>query len=267
MKLTPYLLAVCLLSASFGSACSTPAAPPEETQAQEKKAEKPEQSAQELFLQANRKLDQKDYKGAIVLYDQALKVDPERWDIYMNKGIAHSSLQQFSEAVNAMDAALTNGGDAQAEVYFNLGNIYQNRGLYTQSIRAYRSSLALRERPHVDTILNIAAGLMFMRETDKAEETYEYLKTLAPDDPRVYMGFGLLEQVRDHYDAALKHYDHAILIDPEFAHAHYVKGALLRLAERYDESVQSLERYLELDPNGPYAKSAETRIAGMKTKM
>src|SRR5690606_31480997 len=142
------------------------------------------------------------------------------------KGIAHSSLQQFSQAVDAMDAALNNGGDAHAEVYFNLGNIYQNRGLYAQSIKAYRSSLALRERPHVDTILNIAAGLMFMRELDQADRTCAYRQSLAPGDTRLYVGLGLLEQARQHYGKPASHYDHALLVDPGYAHAYFMKRSL-----------------------------------------
>ncbi|AWV89845.1 tetratricopeptide repeat protein [Bradymonas sediminis] len=267
MKLTPYLLAACLLASTLGSACSSTPDTSEDAETREKKAALPEQSAQELFLQGNQKMDVRDFEGAVALYDQALKVDPKRWDIYMNKGIAHSSMQQFSEAVNAMDAALTNGGDAHAEVYFNLGNIYQNRGLYAQSIKAYRSSLTLRERPHVDTILNIAAGLMFMRETDKAQETYEYLQTLAPDDARIYMGMGLLEQMRDNLEGAHAHFDRAIQMAPDYAHPYFMKGSLYGNTSKNKEGVEFLERYLELEPNGPYAKMAKTRIKSMKKKM
>src|SRR5699024_5167538 len=129
--------------------------------------------------------------------------DSTRWDIYMNKAIALSAKQELAEAVSAIEHALANGGDAEPEVYFNLGNIYQNRGLYSQSIKAYRTSLSLRDEPHIDTIVNIAAALLFMRETDQAEAAYQYLKTLAPDDPRVYLGFGLVESVRENYQTAL----------------------------------------------------------------
>src|SRR5690554_402646 len=266
MKITPYLIAACLLATGLSSACSSAPAEPAESTTRKEKTAVPEQSAQELFLQVNQKLDLKDYKGAISLYDRALTVDPARWDIYMNKGIAHSSLQQFSQAVDAMDAALNNGGDAHAEVYFNLGNIYQNRGLYVQSIKAYRSSLALRERPHVDTILNIAAGLMFMRELDQAEKTYAYLQTLAPDDARLYVGLELLEQAREHYDKAAAHYDHALLVDPGYAHAYFMKGSLEKLTEKYADSIQSFERYIELAPDGPYARPARIRIEAMKSR-
>lgn len=267
MKITPYLLAACLISTSLGSACSSTPDTPTESTVTQKESQKPQQSAQELFLQANQKLDQEEFEKAIALYDRALQVDPKRWDASMNKGIAYSSLQKFNEAVNAMDTALTNGGDTHPEVYYNLGNIYQNRGLYAQSIKAYRAGLALRERPHIDSVMNIAAALMFMRETDQAEQTYEYLKTLAPDDARIYLGLGLLEQMRDHYKAAIEHYDHAILINPEFAQAYYNKGSLQRLAKKYPEALTSFERYLEVAPNGPYAKSAKIRIKSIKSKL
>jgi tetratricopeptide (TPR) repeat protein len=227
----------------------------------------PQASAQELFLQGNQALDREEYEQAVSLYDRALEQDPQRWDIYMNKAIAHSSVQQFTEAINAIDKSLTHGGDAHAEVYFNLGNIYQNRGLYAQSIKAYRSSLALRDAPHVDTVVNIAAALMFMRETDKAEKTYNYLKTLAPDDPRIYLGLGLIDQIENNYKAALEHYDQAILMAPDYAQAHYNKAALLHMTKKYAEAVESFQRYIEIAPDGAYVERAQARINSLQSKL
>lgn len=265
MKSRLYMCLILALVATVFSACSS--APDESSDpavSEGAVAQPAGPTAQELFLEGNKALDAREFEGAIAQYELALEQDPERWDIYMNKAIAHSAKQQLSEAVSAIDHALANGGDSEPEVYFNLGNIYQNRGLYGQSIKAYRTSLALRDEPHVDTIMNIAAALMFMRELDQAEETYEHLKGLVPDDPRVYLGFGLIEAMRDNYKTAIEFYDQVIQMDPEFSQAYFNKGVVLNSTEQYSDAIDSFKRYLEIAPDGPYARRAQQRIQVME---
>lgn len=269
MKFVTRCFVISLVALSLTSACSsTPTKKDEDATADETEQadSAPKTSAQELFVQGNKALDAKDFDNAIALYEQALERDDARWDIYMNKAIAHSAQQQFSPAIEAIDQALTHGGDTQPEVYFNLGNIYQNRGLYAQSIKAYRTSLALRDRPHVDTLINIAGALVLMRQFDQAKATYEKLEQLAPDDPRVYLGLGLVEQMKDHLEDALAYYEQAITMEPDFGQGWFNKAVLLTQMGRKDDALQSYQRYLDVAPDGPYADQASRRIAHLKSK-
>lgn len=265
MNLRSALIFAAAAASLVGACTSTPDPQPTEAP-QQTQVQSSTLSAQELFLQGNQALDQHDFDRAIAIYNRGIQQDPARWDIYMNKAIAQSAKHEFTQAVSTIDQALSNGGDKQPEVYFNLGNIYQNRGLYGQSIKAYRTSLALRDAPHVDTIMNIAAAQLFMRDTDGAEETYRYLLTLAPDDARIYLGLGLIAQMRDQYQNALEQYDHVILIAPDYEQVYFNKASLLHALERYPEAIENFEHYLQLAPEGPYAERARWRIATLKKK-
>jgi tetratricopeptide (TPR) repeat protein len=233
-------------------------------QVQEEKEPVPTTSAQEFFIQANGALDQQDFDKAIRLYENALEQDEARWDIHMNKAIAHSANQQFSKAVASIDQALANGGDKEAQVYFNLGNIYQNRGLYAQSVKAYRTSLAVSDTADVDTLLNLGAALALMREYDKSRQTYEHLQSRVPDDPRVYMGLGVVAHAEKNRKKALEQYEQAIRAEPDFAQVWFNKAALLNEMNEQDDAIAAYQRYVELAPDGPYAKRARGRIQRLK---
>lgn len=270
MKLSYKLKTLCLVGAVsvglFSGCSSSPDKKDQKAEAVEAKEAEPKTSAQELFIQGNKKLDAKDFPAAISLYEKALERDDQRWDIYMNKAIAHSSKQQFSEAIAAMDRALATGGDKEAQVYFNLGNIYQNRGLYAQSVKAYRTSLAVSGTQDVDTLVNLGAALALMREYAQAVQTYEHVRSVAPDDPRIYVGLGVVEHARGNKKGAAEFYEQAQQIDPSLEQAWYNHAAVMADMEKYPEAAQSYRRYLELAPEGPYAKRARGSLERLKSK-
>lgn len=260
---------LCLIVSGLAIGCSsTPSAKDDQPDEKltEQTQDEPERSAQDFVIQGNSALDEGDFEQATRHFDEALSRDPERWEIHMNKAIAHSAQREFSEAVAAIDQALAHGGDQQPEVYFNLGNIYQNRGLYAQSVKAYRTSLAVRGEPHVDTLVNLAAGLAMMRAYGPAEQAYEEVRTLAPDDPRPYVGLGLVYHLRGQYDVALRHYEQAVDIDPNHAQAWFNKAALHNTTDDEDGAIESYRRYLQVAPDGPHAKRAANRLQALENK-
>ncbi len=258
---------VLLVAAALMVGCSSsPDKKKQEDVGVEQQAEEPRLSAQELFIQGNNALDAKDFEEAIDLYDQALQRDEARWDIHMNKAIAHSAKQQFTEAIESIDQALANGGDEQAQVYYNLGNIYQNRGLYAQSVKAYRTALAVSDRPHRESLVNLAGALTLMRQYDQAADAYEHLRSISPDDPRVYVGLGLVAQSQNNNKEALEYYEQAHAIDPEHPQAWYNKATLLERMKRYEDAVEAFNRYLSVDPDGPYTERATNRMNRLRAK-
>lgn len=218
-------------------------------------------SAQELFIQANEALDDRDWSAAIDLYEQVTEADPERWDAHMNRGIALTHDEQFTEATDAFADAFAAGGDTEPMVYFNLGNHYQERGLHEAAIDAYRTSMAHRGELHYGTLLNISASLTFINAHDKARQTIEQALKLDPDDPRAHLTLGLTAYSEGDPDQALEIYDELVAVEPNYAPAHYNRGfVLLRMGED-TPALNAFQTYLELAPDGPYVKKAESHIS------
>lgn len=223
--------------------------------------------AQETFVLANQQLDNGEYKEAAKLYRKALKSDPDRWDIHMNLAIALSRDAKFNDALGAIEVAFQKGGDQHDVTYFNLGNIFTERGMYPQAIDAYRAALSKQSSPDVDTLINLAAAYLFIFKYDEARATYDHVSQLFPDDPRASHGIGLVYQTQSLYPEALDFYEKTHRIDSNFSMAYFNKAWVLAAMDRHDEAIQSMETYLSRDPNGPYVNRARNLIGSWKRKI
>jgi tetratricopeptide (TPR) repeat protein len=66
------------------------------------------ESAGVLAIQADELVDQGKYEEALVLYDQALSLEPTRLPLaWTGKGVALSRLGRYEEAITALDTAIS----------------------------------------------------------------------------------------------------------------------------------------------------------------
>ncbi len=228
---------------------------------------KPGLSAQEYFLEGNAFLDNKDWPRAINSYTKAVAQDPSRWDIYMNRALAYSSDNQFAEAIASIELSLDNGGLEQPAVYYNLGNIYQNRGLYGQAIDAYRAGMATSGKMDVDSLLNIAAAYTILNELDAARATLLKVREISPDDPRALHGLAMVLQLEEKVEEAIQAYQQIHSIAPNFSQSYFNRAFLLMKTARFPEAITSFERYIALEPNGPYVTRAENNIKSAQRRL
>ncbi len=209
----------------------------------------PGPTAQELFLKGNESLDDSKWDAAIASYDEALGKDIKQWEIHMNRGIALSRLAKFPEALSAFEASLRNGGESEPLVYFNLGNLYQDRGMYSAAIDAYRASLAYGDPQNVDTLLNMGAAYIFLRQWDHAVATFEYARQSAPDDARMVHGMALVKQLQDQPRDAAELYDQVHAMDPSFALAWFNQARCYAMMKDHDAALRAITEYIRLEPD------------------
>ncbi len=253
-----------LVALLFFSACGS--APEKEDKGVENDAGDQSMAAQELVVQGNSLLDEGKYKEAAAEFQAASELAPDRWDIHMNRAVALSRANDFSAALGAMEMAMQKGGDSEPIAFLNLGNIYQERGMYLQAVESYRAGLAVTDKPDVDMLLNLGSAYLFLYEYEKAEATYNHLRNIVPDDPRPAHGLALSLQMKEQYSDALQAYEDVHMIDPNFAQAYFNKGSVLAALDRYPEAVQALKAYIQRAPDGPYVKKARQLIASYQTR-
>lgn len=86
---------------------------------------KEQMSAKQFNNRGVDKLDQKDYKGAIAEFNQALQLDPQNAKAYFNRGFAYYNLENYQNAIEDYTKAIQiNPGDAEA--LYNRGLAYSN---------------------------------------------------------------------------------------------------------------------------------------------
>ncbi|WP_230470046.1 tetratricopeptide repeat protein [Lujinxingia vulgaris] len=248
-------------------ACSSSNATKSDELPTEERVEAPSISVQELVLRGNEALDARAWDDAIAAYDEALAVDQQRWDVHMNRAIALTFALRYDDAIAAIGDALAAGGQDEPQVYFNLGNIYQERGLYQNAVTAYRASMAADgNRLDVDTLLNIGAAYMFLRAYPQSRQALEKAAELAPDDPRPVHSLGILAFSEEKPDEALDYYNEVRALDPSYAPAYFNQGFILATLGEDEEAARAFERYLELAPEGPYATRARNQANRLRAR-
>ncbi len=194
--------------------------------AQTKTDSKPstEEQAAKLFLRAIALEDQGDLPGAIRVYKQVLKLDPD--DIHTINSIAgvygklnHPDLERtWAQKAIAIDSSF-------APAYINYGN----------------ASAALG---------------------DLSEARKSFLKAMELD-PKNCMGFyslGVLEEQEHHPDKALVLYRRSVEINPKFENGYFNMAAMYANARRWDEAEEALHKVLELNPEAEDARQMLAQV-------
>lgn len=262
---------VALLSVTLAVGCSSNpepqrrAEPPQSSLVNQAATQNRAAQAQTLIAQGDAALAAERWKDAVALYKRALAAQPNRWETYLNLAIAQTKVPDFNAAIETMKQGMAKGGAREWRMWYNLGTMYQDRGLYEEAVKAYRVGLNYHDKPHLDSLLNIGSAYLFQHKVDEAKSTFEYVVRLAPNDPRGHHNLAMLDQLQNHHERAIRGYEGVHQIDPNYAQSYFNKGVSLRRIKRCDEAVTSFRKYISLEPNGPYVKRATHNIKRCST--
>ena len=88
---------------------------------------------------------------------------------------------------------------------------------------------------------------------DEALKNYEIAIALEPNYAQAHNNYGVLLKNLKRLDEALLHFDQAILINPTFTDAHNNRGNTLKALERFDEALSSFSAAIGINPNYIFA--------------
>ena len=149
--------------------------------------------ANDLYNQADKKVQAEDYKGAIKLYKAALKEDPNFVEVYDNLGLCYRRLGDFKNAI----------------------------ANYNKSIEIYPKGTMAHQN------LGVIYGIQ--KEYEKAISEYEKVQEINPDDPEGYYGTINNYLGLGKYEEAIKNATKTVEIyeateSPYLSEAHYLLG-------------------------------------------
>lgn len=158
------------------------------------------------FLRSN-KVD-----GAIALYEQALKFNPEDEDVHYNLGIAYAKQGNAPKAIEHYEHALRIVPD-YAEAHNNLGNL-----------------------------------LAQQRRFEEANEHFQAALNVMPDYASAHNNFGTALRMQGRIEDALGHYEEAVRLSPVHAEARFNLGNLYLGAGRVLEAMAQFNEVSRLRP-------------------
>ena len=98
----------------------------------------------QIYRQGNKLYYQKDYKGAIAKYNEAIKVDSKKSVAYNNRGLTYSELGEYQKAIEDFNKSIElNPQDNNA--YNNRGTVYDELGQYEKAVEDYNKAIELDE--------------------------------------------------------------------------------------------------------------------------
>ena len=138
---------------------------------------------------------------------------------------------------------------------YNLGVLYQEKGMIREAIRWYEEALdkTYTEEIIQDSQLNLAVCYLKLGQIGKAKLFLKEVEKQAPDDPYVNYNFGVAYLEEGRYDEAIRRFE-ICLKDEELApDARMGMGLCCAKMGRRKEALEQFEEVLRMRPNDPQA--------------
>ena len=224
--------------------------------AQRKEYEK-QLKAREQQISKNKKLNEafnaameakrlKDFDIAVQQFKVAAEIDPEQHVIWGN----------LAEALSGM--VTTKVGDAREAVG-------------EEAIAAYRRAISIEPDPAYHN--NLGLLLIRLQRVEEGAAELETAAQLAPENAGTYyFNLGATMVNTGNTEGAISAFTKATEVQPDFANAYYQLATVLVGTAQMKEdgtvvpapgTVEAYQKYLDLDPQGPYAASAQAMVQSL----
>ncbi|MBU1996630.1 MAG: tetratricopeptide repeat protein, partial [Candidatus Omnitrophica bacterium] len=192
-------------------------------------------------------LNQENFEPAIIYLNKALKMDPDSYKAYNNRGVFHRLKGRYDLAMEDYNKAIA------INPFFSL--TYGNRGVLLQKIgrddlalKDFNTSLALN--PNNAEVYN-NLGLLYKNIKQKGLMVENYNKSIEmdPSNSRVYNNRANYRAKEKRFDLALADYNMAIAIDPNSAESYNGRGATYYQLADPDLAVKDYSKAIAMRKN------------------
>ncbi|HEX8562882.1 MAG TPA: tetratricopeptide repeat protein [Flavobacterium sp.] len=185
------------------------------------------------------------------LLNELFAIEPHNEEIYIQKANIFSKRDNHEQAVEQLRIALTLTED-HSDVYNLMGMEY----LFMDNLELAKENFikCLEEDTEDQAALyNVVYCFEFL---DQNQEAIAYLENYIEKNPYSEIAWhqvGRLNYGLKRYEAALRAFDYATLIDEEFLGAFMEKAKSLERLKKYEEAIEAYNRTIELDDPTSYA--------------
>lgn len=206
-----------------------------------------------LVKKADPLLDKGEYKVAILLYQDAIKNNPENSAAYAGLGEAFDETEEDDKAIENYEKALSIDAEL-TEIYAPLGILYYRKGRIADADNFLTKALANAED---DFETQYFLGLVRFAQNRNEEALEAFRKAALADEanaePRYYLG-ETFERL-DETTKAIAELERATQLDPSYLDAWFDLGVAQYNAGNYQKAADAYEQALKLKNN--YAQAYE----------
>ena len=201
----------------------------------------------ELVKLGNHAFQRGDYNKAIEDYDEAIKLDPNYFEAYNNRGLAWAKLEEYNKAIDDFTKAIKLNPKL-ADAYYNRGIAWYELKEYNKAIADYGKAIKLNPKL-ADAYYNRGIAWYELKKYDKAIDDFTKAIKLNPKLADAYYNRGIAWYERKEYDKAIADYGKAIKLNPNYSEAYYNRGNAWDELEEYNKAIADYGKAIKLNPN------------------
>jgi len=194
-----------------------------------------------LALQVGRPQECLDYCAS------GLALEPASPVLLAERAAAYFRLEQFEDALTALDAAIE-ADPGFARAHKDRAGVLHHLKRYDEALVS--AELAISLAPHYPAAyLNQGATLLALKRYREALAQLEVGASLDPESTDISISRAAALYHLERYEDAVQAYDDVIGRQPEYARAHDDRGATLARMGRLEEALESCDRAIALTPD------------------
>jgi len=187
------------------------------------------------------------YSDPITFYDYSISQNPDNVLMYINRGYARDSRNDFQGAIQDYTKAIELNPN-YAVSYNDRGSVYSAKGDLKRAIKDYDKAIGLN--PHyVDAFNNRGKAYSDEGDYDQAAMDIDKAIELNPAFADAYNNLGTVYSAKDSLENAVKDYDEAIALNPYYAEAYNNLGLACQSKGDIDRAITDYDRAIELKPD------------------
>lgn len=208
------------------------------------------EAADRFFQSGTQQAKQGRNSQAIAELNQAIQLNPNDPNLYLNRGVTHYQDRNLTAALEDYNKAL-NLNPNFAEALSNRSQVYVAQQRYDEAIND--ASRAIQLNPNLtEAYLNRGNAYFGKNNLDGATQDYQKVLQLKPDpanQSKAYNNLGNINAARNQLDTAITNYDQAILMVRGYADAFFNRALALARKNQCAEAIQGFRDAANLYQN------------------
>jgi serine/threonine protein kinase len=207
-------------------------------------------------------LGQKD--DALRLVNMAINVMPSFALALNNKAAFLADSGKLSEAIDIWQT-LTKKSPKLGRPFYNLANVCLAKGNLTEASRLYEKAIS-NEPEYVPAIVNAAICKQKNGDIDAALSLYDKASNVAPNDAQVLYNIGVLLVEMRKFQNALVLLKRVTALNNRHVSAHNYLGLCYAALNQRDLALKAYDAALTIDPNYQHAKANKAKLMNTHQK-
>ena len=194
------------------------------------------------------------YKEAMEDYNKAIELNPHYSEAYNSRGGINHTFKKYKEAIKDYNKAIKLN-PSYTEAYNNLGLIKTDMRKYRKAIKYYNKSIQLN--PHFSTYYALGLAKSGLAQLFYKNNFLEKTKKIL-----FFFNSFYSESLSKKYEEAIKDFNEAIRLNPNYAEAYNDRGVAKYDLGKYSESIEDYNRAIQLNSSffGAYSNRGLVKV-------